>query len=464
MENKKLFITDTILRDAHQSQAATRMKIEDMIPALERLDQIGYWSLECWGGATFDVCMRFLNEDPWERLRTLKKYMPNTKLQMLFRGQNILGYKHYADDVVDKFVGKSIENGIEVIRIFDALNDTRNLEQAIKSCKKYGGICEPALSYTESPVHNEEYFVKLAKELEQMGADVICIKDMANLLLPYDAYSLVKKLKENVNVPIHLHTHNTTGTGDMTYLMAAQAGVDIVDTALSPLANGTAQPSTEALVATLQGTERDTGLDLEALSDVAAHFRGVADKMKADGILDPKVLNVDTKTLLYQVPGGMLSNLLSQLKQANAEDKYYEALAEVPRVRKDFGYPPLVTPTSQIVGTQAVLNVLSGERYKMVPKESKGLLRGEYGRLPAEVNEEVRKKAIGDEQVITCRPADLLEPELEKYTNEMKEKGIGKSEEDVLSYALFPQVAEKFFKVRDAEDTVRNIVVEDLGL
>ena len=463
MENKKLFITDTILRDAHQSQAATRMKIEDMIPALERLNEIGYWSLECWGGATFDVCMRFLNEDPWERLRTLKKYMPDTKLQMLFRGQNILGYKHYADDVVDKFVGKSIENGIEVIRIFDALNDTRNLEQAIKSCKKYGGICEPALSYTESPVHNEEYFVKLAKELEQMGADVICIKDMANLLLPFDAYSLVKKLKENVSVPIHLHTHNTTGTGDMVYLMAAQAGVDIVDTALSPLANGTAQPSTEALVATLKGTARDTGLDLEALGDVAAHFRSVADKMKAQGILDPKVLNVDTKTLLYQVPGGMLSNLLSQLKQANAEDKYYDALAEVPRVRKDFGYPPLVTPTSQIVGTQAVLNVLSGERYKMVPKESKGLLRGEYGRLPAEVNEEVRKKAIGEEKVITCRPADLLEPELEKYTAEMKEKGIGKTEEDVLSYALFPQVAEKFFKVRDAEDTVRNLIVEDLG-
>lgn len=463
MENKKLLITDTILRDAHQSQAATRMKIEDMIPALERLDQIGYWSLECWGGATFDVCMRFLNEDPWVRLRTLKKYMPNTKLQMLFRGQNILGYKHYADDVVDKFVGKSIENGIEVIRIFDALNDTRNLEQAIKSCKKYGGICEPALSYTESPVHNEEYFVKLAKELEQMGADVICIKDMANLLLPFDAYSLVKKLKENVSVPIHLHTHNTTGTGDMVYLMAAQAGVDIVDTALSPLANGTAQPSTEALVATLNGTARDTGLDLEKLSDVAAHFRQVADKLKADGILDPKVLNVDTKTLLYQVPGGMLSNLLSQLKQANAEDKYYDALAEVPRVRKDFGYPPLVTPTSQIVGTQAVLNVLSGERYKMVPKESKGLLRGEYGRLPAEVNQEVRKKAIGDEEVITCRPADLLEPELEKYAKEMKDKGIGKCEEDVLSYALFPQVAEKFFKVRDAENTVRNLVVEDLS-
>ncbi|MEE1074569.1 MAG: pyruvate carboxylase subunit B, partial [Acutalibacteraceae bacterium] len=423
MENKKLFITDTILRDAHQSQAATRMRIEDMIPALEDLDKIGYWSVECWGGATFDSCMRFLNEDPWERLRTIKKHMPNTKLQMLFRGQNILGYKHYADDVVEAFVAKSIENGIDVIRIFDALNDIRNLEQAVKSTKKYGGICETAMSYTISPVHNEDYFVKLAKDLESMGADVICIKDMANLLLPYDAYSLVKKLKENVKVPIHLHTHNTTGTGDMTYLMAAQAGVDIVDTALSPFANGTANPSTEALVATLQGTERDTGLDLEKLSQVATHFRGVADKMKAEGTLDPKVLNVDAKTLLYQVPGGMLSNTISQLKQAGKEDKYYDVLAEVPRVRKDFGYPPLVTPTSQIVGTQAVMNVISGERYKMVPKESKGLLRGEYGKLPAPVNEDVRKQCIGDDKVITCRPADLLKPELESYAKEMKEKG-----------------------------------------
>ncbi len=370
--------------------------------------------------------------------------------------------------MVEAFVAKSIENGIDVIRIFDALNDVRNIEQAIKATKKYGGICEPALSYTESPVHNEEYFVKLAKQLEGMGADVICIKDMANLLLPYDAYSLVKKLKENVKVPIHLHTHNTTGTGDMTYLMAAQAGVDIVDCALSPFANGTANPSTEALVATLQGTERDTGLDLNKLGEVAAHFRTVADKMKAEGTLDPKVLNVDTKTLIYQVPGGMLSNLLSQLKQANAEDKYYDVLAEVPRVREDFGYPPLVTPTSQIVGTQAVLNVLAGERYKMVPKESKGLLRGEYGKLPAPVNEEVRKKAIGNDTVITRRPADLLEPELEKYAKEMKEKGIGKSAEDVLSFALFPQVAEKFFAVRDKapedENAVRNLIVEDLSV
>lgn len=470
MISKPLYITDTILRDAHQSQAATRMRIEDMLPALEKLDAAGYWSLECWGGATFDSCMRFLNEDPWERLRTLKKHMPNTKLQMLLRGQNILGYKHYADDVVDMFVKKSIENGIDVIRIFDALNDTRNMEQAMKSCKKYGGICEAAISYTVSPVHNEDYFVELAKKLEKMGADVICIKDMANLLLPYAAYSLVKKLKENVSVPIHLHTHNTTGTGDMTYLMAAQAGVDIVDCALSPFANGTSNPSTEALVATMQGTPRDTGLDLTKLSDIAAHFRTVADRMKAEGILDPKVLNVDTKTLIYQVPGGMLSNLLSQLKQANAEDKYYEVLAEVPKVREDFGYPPLVTPTSQIVGTQAVLNVLSGERYKMITKESKALLRGEYGRLPGTVNEEVRKKAIGNDKVITCRPADLLEPELKKYALEMKEKGIGKSEEDVLSYALFPQVAEKFFAVRDnAEssnedaDGVRNLVVEDIS-
>ncbi|MBR6502456.1 MAG: oxaloacetate decarboxylase subunit alpha [Clostridia bacterium] len=467
MANKPLYITDTILRDAHQSQAATRMRLEDMIPALERLDKMGYWSIECWGGATFDACMRFLNEDPWERLRTLKKYMPNTPLQMLFRGQNILGYKHYADDVVDMFVKKSIENGISVIRIFDALNDPRNLEQAIKSCKEYGGTCEPAISYTTSPVHNEDYFVSLAKTLENMGADVICIKDMANLLLPYDAYSLVKKMKENIKVPIHLHTHNTTGTGDMTYLMAAQAGVDIVDCALSPFANGTANPATEALVATLQGTERDTGLDLEKLSDIATHFRGVANKMKAEGTLDPKVLNVDAKTLLYQVPGGMLSNTISQLKQAGKEDKLYEVLAEVPRVKKDFGYPPLVTPTSQIVGTQAVMNVIAGERYKMVPKESKAMLRGEYGKLPAEVNEEVRKKAIGDDEVITCRPADLLEPELEKYAAEMKEKGIGKSYEDVLSYALFPQVAEKFFAVRDAapveEPAVRELIVEDLS-
>ncbi len=447
MAKNPLKITDTILRDAHQSQAATRMRIEDMIPALEILDSVGYWSLECWGGATFDSCMRFLNEDPWERLRTLKKHMPNTKLQMLLRGQNLLGYKHYADDVVDAFVAKSIENGIDVVRVFDALNDPRNLERAISAIKKNGGICEAAISYTISPVHNEEYFVNLSKELVQMGADTICIKDMANLLLPNDAYSLVKKLKANIDVPIHLHTHNTSGTGDMTNLRACDAGVDIVDCALSPLANGTANPATESLVATLAGSDRDTGLDLNILSKAAAHFRGVANKLKEEGTLDPKVLNVDTNTLLYQVPGGMLSNLISQLKQAKAEDKYYEVLAEVPKVREDFGYPPLVTPTSQIVGSQAVLNVLAGERYKMVTKESKGLLRGEYGKLPAKVNEEVRKKAIGDAELITCRPADLIEPEMDKYREETKD--IAKCDEDVLSYALFPQVAPKFFDIRD---------------
>ena len=456
----KLFITDTILRDAHQSQAATRMRIEDMLPGCEILDSVGYWSLECWGGATFDACMRFLDEDPWERLRKLRSAMPKTRLQMLLRGQNLLGYKHYADDVVDEFIEKSIKNGIDVIRVFDALNDPRNLMQSVRSIKKYGGICEAAISYTVSPVHNIEYFVKLAKLLEKMGADTICIKDMANLLLPYDAYKLVSELKRSVSVPIHLHTHNTAGTGDMTNLMAAQAGVDIVDTALSPLANGTSQPATESLVATLQGTDRDTGLDLVKLNEAAAYFRTVADKLKKEGILDPKVLSVDTKALIYQVPGGMLSNLLNQLKQAKKEDKYYEVLAEVPRVRKDFGYPPLVTPTSQIVGTQAVMNVLAGERYKMVPKDSKGMLKGEYGQLPAPVNEEVRKKCIGDEEVITCRPADLIAPELEKYRAEAGD--LAKCEEDVLSYALFPQVAKKFLEKRNGGG-VRTLYVEDLS-
>ena len=415
LSNKPLLITDTILRDAHQSQAATRMTLEDMLPACEVLDSIGYYSLECWGGATFDSCLRFLNEDPWERLRQLRAHLPHTKLQMLFRGQNILGYKHYADDVVDEFCAKSIENGIDIIRIFDALNDVRNLEQAIKSTKKYGGQVEATLSYTISPIHNEDYFVKLGRELEEMGADALCIKDMANLLLPMDAYSLVKRLKETVSIPIHLHTHNTSGTGDMVYLMAAMAGVDIVDTALSPLANGTSQPATESLVATLKGTVRDTGLDLGKMSEAAVHFRKVAERLKASGALDPKVLNVDTNTLLYQVPGGMLSNLISQLKQAGKEDKYYDVLAEIPRVREDFGYPPLVTP---------------------------------YGKLPGTVNEEVRAKAgIKPEDVITCRPADLIEPELPKYREQYK--GLARSEEDVLSLALFPQVAEKFIKLRN---------------
>lgn len=474
METNKnpLKITDTILRDAHQSQAATRMKTEDMLPACKLLDDMGYWSLECWGGATFDVCMRYLNEDPWERLRRLKAAMPKTRLQMLLRGQNLVGYRHYGDDVVEQFCRKSLENGIDVVRIFDALNDIRNMEAAMKYVKEYGGHCEAALSYTKSPLHNEDYFVKMAVELEKKGADTICIKDMANLLLPYEAYSIVKRLKENVGVPIHLHTHNTTGTGDMTYILAAQAGVDIVDCALSPLANGTSQPATESLVAALEGTERDTGLDLKQLNKAAEHFRKVAGKLD----IDSKILRVDTNTLVYQVPGGMLSNLLSQLKQANAEEKYEEVLSEVPRVRKDFGYPPLVTPTSQIVGTQAVLNVISGERYKMFSKESKDLLRGAYGQLPGEVNEEVRKKAIGDQEVITERPANLIANELDQLKEECKD--LARTEEDVLSYVMFPQVAAAFLKWRDSDHSmqesapkaalkedpnrVRTLIVEDL--
>ena len=446
----KVNITDTILRDAHQSQAATRMTTAEMLPACEKLDRVGYYSLECWGGATFDACLRFLNEDPWERLRKLRKAMPNTKLQMLLRGQNILGYKHYADDVVDLFVKKTIENGIDIIRCFDALNDLRNMQTAVSATKKYGGTAEVAISYTISPVHTEDYFANLALEIENMGADIICIKDMANLLLPYDAYRFIKRLKQATKLPIVLHTHNTTGTGDMTLLKAIEAGVDVVDTALSPLGNGTSQPATEPLVATLKGTEYDTGLDLNLLSEIAAYFRGVADRLNKDGWRDAeRVLSVDVNTLLYQVPGGMLSNLIGQLKQANAMDKYYQVLEEIPRVRKDMGYPPLVTPTSQIVGTQAVMNVLGGERYKMVTKETKGLLRGEYGRLPAAPDADIVKKVIGDEPVITHRPADDIAPELDKYREEIRE--YYEQEEDVLSYALFPQVAEKFFQYRQAQ-------------
>ncbi len=448
-EKKKLFVTETILRDAHQSLAATRMRTEEMLPVAGLLDEIGYWSLECWGGATFDSCLRFLNEDPWERLRQLRKAMPNSKLQMLLRGQNLLGYKHYADDVVDEFVRLTLKNGIDVVRVFDALNDMRNLETAIRSVKKYGGICEACFSYTTSPVHDEAYFVALAREMEEAGADTICIKDMAGLLLPSAAASLVKELKKHITVPIHLHTHNTAGTGTLTLMEAAWAGVDIVDCALSPLGSGTSQPATESLVAALQGTSRDTGLNLKKLTQAAAYFQGVAQRLVDEGFFVPgQVLRPDVKALIYQVPGGMLSNLLSQMKNANAMDKYEEVLAEVPRVRADFGYPPLVTPTSQIVGTQAVLNVLQGERYRSFTKESRALLKGEYGRLPGEINQDIQRMALGDEPLITQRPADLIGPELEKFREESRE--FARSEEDVLSYALFPQVAEKFLRERNA--------------
>lgn len=457
----KVQITETILRDAHQSQAATRMRLDEMLPVADKLDKVGYYSIECWGGATFDSCLRFLNEDPWERLRQLRKAMPNTKLQMLLRGQNILGYKHYADDVVEEFVKKSIENGINIIRIFDALNDTRNMKTAMDSCKKYGGICEATISYTTSPVHTTEYFIKLAKELEDMGADVICIKDMAGILLPYVAYDLVKGIKKVVKVPVHLHTHQTSGTGNLTYLKAIEAGVDIVDCALSALGNGTSQPATEPMVAVLQGTEYDTGLDLKLLNEINKHFVTVADRLKKDGWLTEKSLKTDVNALIYQVPGGMLSNLVGQLKSLGALDKYDEVLAEVPNVRKDLGYPPLVTPTSQIVGTQAVFNVVSGERYKMVSAETKGVLKGEYGRLPAAPNPEVVKKVLGDEKPITCRPADLIKPELAKYREEIKQ--YIEQEEDVLSYALFPQVALNYFKYRQANKRKVDTLVGDVA-
>ena len=444
----KVKIMETILRDAHQSQAATRMSIDEMLPICDKLDKGGYYALEAWGGATFDSCLRYLNEDPWERLRKLRKALPNSKLQMLLRGQNLLGYKHYADDVVDKFCELSVKNGIDIIRIFDALNDPRNMRQAIESTRKHGGTVEAAISYTTSEVHTVDYFVNLAVELEKMGAQIICIKDMANLLLPYTAYELVSRLKEKVTVPLHLHTHNTAGIGDMTNLKAIEAGCDIVDTALSPLGNGTSQPATESLVATLKGTQYDTGIDLTALNELTVYFKKVAERLSADGFLSSQVLKVDVNALIYQVPGGMLSNLISQLKQQGASDKLLSVLEEVPRVRADLGYPPLVTPSSQIVGTQAVLNVVTGERYKMITKETKGILTGEYGKLPIEPKPAVIKQIIGDAERITCRPADRIEPELDKLRGDIAE--YAESEEDVLTYALFPQLAVPFFKRRKA--------------
>ena len=456
MANKPVKITETILRDAHQSLIATRMTTDEILPAVEMLDKVGYHSLEAWGGATFDSCLRFLNEDPWDRLRKIKAKAKNTPLQMLFRGQNILGYRHYADDVVEYFVQKSIANGIDIIRIFDALNDVRNLQTAINATKKEGGHVQAAISYTISPVHNIEFFVKLAKEYENCGADSICIKDIAGLLIPYEAEKLVTELKKAVKVPIQLHTHYTSGVASMTYLKAIEAGVDVVDCALSPLAMGTSQPATEPLVKSLEGTPYDTGINLDALTEAADYFKPLREKYLASGLMNTKVLGVDINTLKYQVPGGMLSNLVSQLKQQNAEDKFEEVLKEIPRVREDLGWLPLVTPTSQIVGTQAVLNVLMGERYKMVSKETKGIVRGEYGKTPVPISDEFRKKIIGDEEPITCRPADLIKPELE----DLKKKCAKwtKQEEDVLSYALFDQVATKFFENR--EPKVQEIEVE----
>ena len=443
----RIGITETVLRDAHQSLLATRMTTEDMLPMLEKLDKIGFHSLECWGGATYDSCLRFLDEDPWERLRIIREKCPNTKLQMLFRGQNMLGYRHYADDVVEYLVQKSIANGIDIIRIFDALNDIRNLETAIKATKKEKGAhVQGTVSYTTGPVFDVEYYVNYAKQLENVGADSLCIKDMAALLTPYKTYELVKAIKESVKIPVQVHSHSTSGLGSMVLLKAIEAGADVIDTAMSPLANGTSHPATESMVAALAGTEYDTGLNLEALDDIAKYVTTLRERYIADGLLSPKMLASDAKALIYQVPGGMLSNLLSPLKQAGKEDKLSEVLEEVPKVRADCGYPPLVTPSSQIVGTQAVYNVIMGERYKMVTKEFKGLVKGEYGRTPMPIDPDFQKKIIGDEEPITCRPADLLEPELDKLRAECAK--WSEQEEDVLSYAQFPKVAVDFFEKR----------------
>ena len=456
---KPIGITETILRDAHQSLIATRMPTEFMLPILDKMDKVGYHSVECWGGATFDASLRFLKEDPWDRLRKIRDGFKNTKLQMLFRGQNILGYRPYADDVVEYFVQKSISNGIDIIRIFDCLNDIRNLETAVKATNKEGGHAQIALSYTLGDAYTLEYWTDMAKKIEEMGADSICIKDMAGLLVPYKATELISAMKSVTKLPIQLHTHYTSGVASMTYLKAVEAGVDVIDTAMSPLALGTSQPATEVMVETFKGTEYDTGFDQNLLAEIADYFRPYRDECLANGLLNPKVMGVDIKTLLYQVPGGMLSNMVSQLKEQNAEDRYYDVLKEIPEVRKDLGEPPLVTPSSQIVGTQAVFNVLMGERYKMATKETKAVLRGEYGQTVKPMNQEVIDKVIPGEERITCRPADLIENELAKLEEEMKE--WKQQDEDVLSYALFPQVATDFFKYRQAQQEKVDMTAAD---
>ncbi len=443
---KKIKITETGLRDAHQSLLATRMPTSDMLPILDKMDKIGFYSLECWGGATFDSCLRFLNEDPWQRLRTIKDHCKNTKLQMLFRGQNMLGYRHYADDVLEYFVQRSVANGIDIIRIFDALNDIKNLESAIKSAKKEGAEVQVAISYTTGPVFTDEYYVDYAKRIAEAGADTICIKDMAALLTPYNTESLVKAIKSEVQLPVQVHTHYTSGLASMCLLKGIEAGAEMIDTAISPLALGTSHAPTESMVAALQGTEYDTGLDLIALAEIREYFMTLREKYIREGLIDPKMLATDANALIYQVPGGMLSNLLSQLKQAGKEDQLTQVLEEVPRVREDSGYPPLVTPTSQIVGTQAVFNVIMGERYKMCTNEFRDMVAGKYGTTPVPIDEEFRKKIIGDMEPVTCRPADLIAPELDKLREEAAP--FTQQEEDVLSYAMFPKVATDFFKKR----------------
>lgn len=457
---KPVKIVETVLRDAHQSLIATRMSTDQMLPIIDKMDKIGYYAVECWGGATFDASLRFLKEDPWVRLRKLRDGFKNTKLQMLFRGQNILGYNHYADDVVEYFVQKSVANGIDIIRIFDCLNDLRNLQTAVTAANKEKGEAQVALSYTLGDAYTLDYWIEVAKRIEDMGANSICIKDMAGLLVPYKATELVEALKGAVSLPIQLHTHYTSGVASMTYLKAVEAGVDVIDTAMSPFALGTSQPATEVMVETFKGTPYDTGFDQNLLSEIADYFRPIRDEALESGLLNPKNMGVNIKTLLYQVPGGMLSNLTSQLKEQGAEDKYYDVLEEVPRVRKDLGEPPLVTPSSQIVGTQAVFNVLMGERYKMATKETKDILSGKYGETVKPFNEDVKKKVLGENpEVITCRPADLIPDELDTLRSECAQ--WMKQDEDVLSYALFPQVATDFFKYREAQETKVDHTIAD---
>ena len=443
-------LTDTVFRDAHQSLLATRMRTRDMLPIAEKMDQVGFFSLETWGGATFDTCIRYLNEDPWERLRALKKAMPNTPMQMLLRGQNLVGYRHYADDLVDKFVQKAATNGVDIFRIFDAVNDIRNMERSIKAAKKMEKHVQGGISYTISPVHSNELFAEFAVQLAQLGCDSICIKDMAGLITPQNAYDLIRAVKKEVNLPVNLHTHCTSGMAQMSYFHACQAGVDILDTAISPLSGGSSQPATESLVASLQGTSYDTGLDLELLTEIKRYFEKIMEIYAP--VFNAISARVDTNVLIYQVPGGMLSNLVSQLIEQKALDKYDEVLAEIPRVRKDLGYPPLVTPTSQIVGTQAVLNVITGDRYKMVPKEVKDYVKGLYGKSPAMIDPQVRLKVLCDEEPITVRPADLLPPEYESAKKAVDVLGLAKQEEDYLTYALYPQVALKFLQGTAVEE------------
>lgn len=446
---KEIRITETILRDAHQSLIATRLSTKEMIPILETIDKAGFYAIEMWGGATFDSSLRYLNEDPWERLRIIRKTIKNTKLQMLLRGQNLLGYKHYADDIVEMFVRKSVENGIDIVRVFDALNDVRNLETVVKSVKKEKAHVQCAMSYTTSPVHNPEYYLKVAKQMYEMGADSICIKDMAGILLPQDAFELVSTLKSNLDIDIELHSHYTSGVASMMYLKGIEAGADIIDTAISPFAMGTSQPATESMVATLQNSGYQVNVNLKILSEISEYFKEIKEKYVSNGMLNHKVASVDPNALIYQVPGGMLSNLLSQLKLQKMEDKYEEVLREVPKVREDLGYPPLVTPMSQMVGTQAVMNVIMGERYKMVPKEIKDYVKGLYGKPPAPISDEIRTKIIGEDDVIKGRPADLLSPQFDKFKEEIKE--YADSDEDILSYALFPEVAKSFLEKRWAD-------------